>query len=148
MEEGLSTAKISYEAGKRPKKAKLSGFGNYCCVPNCKSTHCKLSNKAKIKTGIVFFHFPKTVKRRKKWLQSISRLRPRAGKDKFNVNNALICEFHLDSDDINILMRQSKKTLKRSVVPTFEDLLLKAKGNPLRRENHCLRKLGSLGRNK
>ena len=38
MEEGLSATKISCEAGKRPKKVKRSGSGNYCCVPNCKST--------------------------------------------------------------------------------------------------------------
>ena len=48
-------------------------------------------------------------------------------------------------------MGQGKKTLKRNVVPTLEELknpVVKAKGNPLRQENHCLRKLGSLSRNK
>ena len=120
MEEGLSTTKSSYEAGKRPKKAKRSGSGNYCCVPNCKST--QVDNKAKIKTGIGLFHFPKTPKRRKEWLQSISRFRRRGEKDKFNVNNALIFEFHFDSGDINVSMRQGKKKLKRNVVLTFEDL--------------------------
>ena len=68
MEEGLST-KILYEAGKRPKKAKCSGSGNYCCVSNCKSIQYKVNNKAKIKAGICFFHFPKTPKRREGWLQ-------------------------------------------------------------------------------
>ena len=29
MGEGLPTTKISYEVGKRPKKAKRSGSGNY-----------------------------------------------------------------------------------------------------------------------
>ena len=75
MEEGLSTTKISYEAGKRPKKAKRSGNGNYCCVPNCKSTQYKVDNKVKIRAGIGFVHFPKKTKRRKEWLQSISRFR-------------------------------------------------------------------------
>ena len=87
MEEGLSTTKISYEAGKRPKKTKRSGSGNYSCVQNCKSTQYKADNKTKIKTSIVFFHFPKTPKRRKEWLQSISRFRRKGGKDKFNVNS-------------------------------------------------------------
>ena len=32
-----------------------SGSGNYFCVPNDKSTQYKVENKAKIKTGIVFF---------------------------------------------------------------------------------------------
>ena len=59
MEEGLSTTKISYEAGKRPKKAKSSGSGNYSCVPNGKSTQYKVDNKAKFKTGITLFSFSK-----------------------------------------------------------------------------------------
>ena len=42
MDEELSTIKISYEAGKRPKKGKRSDSGNYCCVPNCKSTKYKV----------------------------------------------------------------------------------------------------------
>ena len=90
MEEELSTTKISYEAGKRPKKAKHSGSGNYCCVPNCKITQCKVDNKAKIKTGIGFFHFPKTPKRRKKWLQSISKFQRSGGKDRLTTNDVLI----------------------------------------------------------
>ena len=69
MEEGLSTTKISYEAGKRPKKANGSGSVNYCCMLNCRSTQYKVDNKAKIKIGIGFFHFPKTPKRRKEWLK-------------------------------------------------------------------------------
>ena len=64
MEEGLSTT-ISYEAGKRLKKAKHNDSGNYCCMPNCKSTQYKVDSKAKIKTSIVFLHFPKAPKRRK-----------------------------------------------------------------------------------
>ena len=38
MEERLSTAKVSYEAGIQRKKAKRSGSGNYCCVVNSKRT--------------------------------------------------------------------------------------------------------------
>ena len=68
-----------------------------------------MDNKAKIKIGIGFFHFPKNPKRRKEWVQSISRFRRRGEKDKFNVNNALICEFHFDSGEINVSMGQGKK---------------------------------------
>ena len=77
MQERLSTTKISYEAGKRPKKAKRSDSGNYCCVPNCESTQYKVNNKAKIKTSIVFFSLSKTPERRKELIQSISRFRRR-----------------------------------------------------------------------
>ena len=79
-------------------------------------------NKANIKRGIDFFLFVKTPKRKKEWLQNIFRFWRRGGKDKFNVNNAPICEFHFDSGDINISMGQGKKTLKRNVVVTFENL--------------------------
>ena len=57
MEEGLSSIKISHEAGKQPEKDKRNGNGNYCCVPNCKSTQYKANNKTKIKTGIGFLIF-------------------------------------------------------------------------------------------
>ena len=65
IEEGLSTTKISYEAGKQPKKAKRSGNGNYCCVPNGKNMQCKVGNKAKIKRVIGFFLFVKTPKEKR-----------------------------------------------------------------------------------
>ena len=118
-EEGLPTTKISYEAGKRSKKANHSGSGNYRCVPNCKSTQ---DNKVKIKTDIIFFHYPKTPNRRKEWLQNIFKFRRRGGKDQFSLNNVQVCAFHFNSDDINVSMRQGKKTLNLSVVPKFEDM--------------------------
>ena len=67
----------------------------YCCVASRKSVQYKVDNKTKIKADIVFFfyYFPKTPKRRKGWLQSISRFPRRGRNEKFNVNNALICEF-------------------------------------------------------
>ena len=37
-------------------------------------------------------------------------------------NNALRREFHFDSGDINVSMGQGKKTLKRNLVPAFEDM--------------------------
>ena len=83
MQEGLSTTKISYEAGKRPKKAKSSDSDNYCYMPNCKSAQYKVDSKANIKRSIGFFDFPKTPKRRQEWLQSISRFRRRGG----NINS-------------------------------------------------------------
>ena len=64
MEEGLSTTRSSSEARKRPKKANRCGSGNYCYVPNCKSTQSKVINKAKTKTGIAFFHFQKPKKKK------------------------------------------------------------------------------------
>ena len=103
MVKGSLTTKISYETGKRPKKAERSGSGNYCSMSDCKNTQFKVDNKAKIKTGVGFFLFPKSPKRRKECLQSISRFRQRGGKDKFNVNNTHICEFRFGSGGMNVL---------------------------------------------
>ena len=73
----------------------------------------------------------------------MSRFRRRGGKDKFNVNNALICEFHFDSDNINVCMGQGIKTLRRSVVPTFENMSKPVAESD--RKPHAARKTFSYG---
>ena len=105
-----------------------SGSGNYFCVPNDKSTQYKVENKAKIKTGIVFFQ-----KLQKEERNEFKVYLDFGGKDKFNVNNAFICEFIFDSDYINVSIAQGKKTFKRNVAPTFEDIkkpVVKSKRKP------------------
>ena len=95
MKEGLSITKISYEAGKRPEEVKRSGSGNYCCVPNCKSINTKYITRPRLKQEFFFSFSKNPQKRRKQWLQSISRFGRRGGgKDKFHVNNALIREIN------------------------------------------------------
>ena len=83
-----------------------------------KARNTKWITRPRLKQALVFFIFQKG----NGWLQSISRFRRRGEKDKYNVNNALICVFHFDSGDMNVFLGQGKKTLKRNVVPTFEDL--------------------------
>ena len=61
MEEGLSTTKMSCEAGKRPKKAKRSGNDNYGSVPNCKITQTR-NTRPTLKQAFVFFIFQKPPK--------------------------------------------------------------------------------------
>ena len=150
MEEGLSTTKISYETGKRPKKVKRSG--NYCCVANSQSTQYKVDNKANIKTSIVFFFiFQKTLKEERNDFKEYPDFGEVEGKNKFNVNNALICEFHFDPGDINVFIIQSKKSLKCNSVPTLEELkkpVVECKKKPAAAKNHFLSKLGSLCRSK
>ena len=53
-----SSINLSYDETKRPEKAKTSGSGNYCCIPECKSTQYKTVSKEKVKTNIGFFRFP------------------------------------------------------------------------------------------
>ena len=64
-EEVLLTIKVSYKAGKRPKKAKWRRSGNYYYVANYKRTQYKVDNKAKIKTSNVFFSFSKNPQKKK-----------------------------------------------------------------------------------
>ena len=98
------TIKISYEAGEEPKKAKCSGSAIVVWrVARACST--KWITRLRLKQTLFFFYyFPKTPKRRKGWLQSISRFPRRGRNEKFNVNNALICEFRFNSGDMNVSM--------------------------------------------
>ena len=81
-----------------------------------------MGNKVKIETAIGFFNFLKKSQKRKQWLQSMFRIWWRNEKDKSNVNNALILEFHFDPSAINVSMGQGEKTSRRNVVSTFEDM--------------------------
>ena len=115
-----------------------------------KARKTKWITRPRFKETLFFLHFPKNSKRKKQCKQSISRFWRRGEKDKFNVNNALICEFHFDSGDINVTMDRVRKcsNVMWFTWKTRKKFLLKAKRNPLRQENHCLRKLGNLHKNK
>ena len=102
MEEIYTT--ISYHEEKRSAKVTTSGNGNYSCMPKCiKSKQYKVENNIKSNTGIVFFF-----SRGKQWLQSFSRYHRKEVDDKFNGNNALVCEFHFNPGDINMLIGKGK----------------------------------------
>ena len=57
MEEGLSTTKISYEAGKRTKKAKRSGSGNIAVCRTAKAHNTKWITRPRLKQALFFFFF-------------------------------------------------------------------------------------------
>ena len=119
-----SSSWVLYDERERPQQSRKSGSGNYCCIPTCKSTQYKIENSVKTNTDIGFFHFPKTLSRRRCWVQSVSRFRRKGGKDNFNVKNALLCEFHFKPEHVNVSIGQGRKTLKRNseVFPIFDDL--------------------------
>ena len=56
----------------------------------------------------VFFHFPESPTKRKQWLQGISRCHRKERVSKFNVNNALVCEFQFNSSDISMSIGKGK----------------------------------------
>ena len=49
------------------------------------------------------------------------RYRRKGEADKFNVNNALVCEFHFNQSNANNFIGRGK-ILKRSSVPSFHDV--------------------------
>ena len=55
-----------------------------------------------------FFFFLPNLTRGNQWLQAISRYHRKEGADKFNVNNALVCEFHFNPGDINMPIGKGK----------------------------------------
>ena len=46
----------------------------------------------------------------------------KGGADDFNVDNALVCDFHFNPSNINISLGKSKKSLKHSIVPSFHEI--------------------------
>lgn len=102
---------ISYHEEIRSAKVKKSGCGNCSLVPKCiKSTQYKTENNIESNTGIVLLLllFSFSISRGKQRLQSISRYRRKERADKLNVNNALVCEFHLNPSYVNMLIGKGK----------------------------------------
>ena len=102
---------ISYHEEIRSAKVSKSGCGNCSRVPKCiKSTQYKTENNIESITGIVLLLllFSFSISRGKQRLQSISRYRRKERADKLNVNNALVCEFHLNPSYVNMLIGKGK----------------------------------------
>ena len=79
---------------------KTWGFGNYCCIPGCKSA---FYDSARQKTGISFFKIPSSSndrKKRKKWVNILSNFRRSGSGDNFNLTDcskrSYVCEFHFN----------------------------------------------------
>ena len=92
VEEGYSgSSKI------RPTENLSWGFGNYCCIPGCKSTFYESTRQ---KTGISFFKIPSSSNDRKKWVNILSNFRRSGSGDNFNLNDcskrSYVCEFHFN----------------------------------------------------
>ena len=96
----------------RPKELEVDGFGDYCCIPCCKSTTL---DRYKNKSGIGMFSFPVSDKETfKKWLSIVSTFRRKGGADHFEVKkNTKICEFHFDISCI----RSGHGTGRKNLVP-------------------------------
>ena len=84
MEKGLSTTKLPYEAGKRPKRAKPSDSGNHC--QTAKALNTKWIKRPRLKQTLFFFIFQKPQK--EKW--DGFKIYPDFGKEKGKINSMKI----------------------------------------------------------
>ena len=103
----------SITSRKRPKKNLVGGFGNYCCVPGCKSA---FYDKNREKTNISLFTIPKREDLRKKWLNVLKHVRRKGGADSFDVKNPnkRICMRVLTTT-----LGRGKKKVKAGRVPSI-----------------------------
>ena len=66
----------------RPEELETYGYGDSCCIPECKITTL---DKNKIKTGIGMFSFPSDDETRKKWLSILKQFRRKGGHGNFTI---------------------------------------------------------------
>ena len=102
------------------KKIYGGRFGNYCCVPGCKSAFC---GKNREKTNISLFTIPKREDLRKKWLDVLKHVRRKGGADSFDVKNPnkriYVWEFHFKDGDLTSTLSRGKKKIKAGRVPSI-----------------------------
>ena len=98
---------------KRPKKYLVGGFGNYCCVPDCKSA---FYDKNREKTNTFLFTIPKREVQRKKWFNVLKHVRRKGGADSFDVKNPnkriYVCQSHFKDEDLTTTLGRGKKKVR------------------------------------
>ena len=57
------------------KKHCSAGFGDFCCIPECKSAFYTKCDRKRVKTGIGLFRFPKDKTEKRRWINIISMYR-------------------------------------------------------------------------
>ena len=101
----------------RPEAMETYGYGDSCCIPECKSTTL---DKNKIKTGIGIFSFLSDDETRKKWLSVVKQFRRKGGHDSFTIKKTTkICEFHFDISCIKFGYSSGRKSLISGSIPTI-----------------------------
>ena len=101
----------------RPSKNYSGGYGDYCCIPGCKSAFYD-SNREK--TGIALFKLPKETNLQKKRLKEIGKYRRKGGTDNFSKNKkVMVCEFHFPPEQIKVSMGVGRKTYLPGSVPSI-----------------------------
>ena len=81
------------------KKILVGGFGNYCCVPGCKSSFRD-----------------KREDLRKKWLNVLKHVHRKGGTGSFDVKNPnkriCVCEFRFKDEDLTTILGRRKNKVR------------------------------------
>ena len=88
------------------KKSLVGGFGNYCCVPGCKSSFRD-----------------KREDLRKKWLNVLKHVHRKGGTGSFDVKNPnkriCVCEFRFKDEDLTTILGRRKNKVKTGRGPSI-----------------------------
>ena len=108
---------------KRPEKNCSAGFGDYCCIPECKSAFYTKRDGKRVKTGISLFKFPKDNTEKRRWINIISMYRRKGAGDNFSPYDEskkyFVCEHHFKADEIRVSLGIGRKTLKPGAIPSI-----------------------------
>ena len=122
---------------KRLEKNCSAGFGDYCCIPECKSAFYTKHDEKRVKTGIRLFRFPKDNTEERRWINIVSMYpRKRAG-DNFSPYDEskkyFVCEHHFKADEIRVRLGIGWKTLKAGVIHSIFNFKNPSKVKPKKR---------------
>ena len=119
---------------KRPEKNCSAGFGDYCCIPECKSAFYTKRDGKRVKTGISLFRFPKDNTEKRRWINIISLHRRKGAGDNFRPYDEsqryFVCEHHFKADEIRVSVGIGRKTLKPGVIPSIFNFNNRSKIKP------------------
>ena len=119
----------------RPDKNLSGGYGNYCCVPGCKSA---VYNSRREKTGISMFKLPTKDPERRSWLKVLKNVRRKGGADTFDPSKRIyVCEFHFKLEDVRVTLGMGRKKIIQgrlpSVFPSKKPTVKRKRKSPLKR---------------
>ena len=108
---------------KLPEKNCSAGFGDYCCVPECKSAFYTKRGGKRVKTDVTLFKFPKDNAEKRRWINIISMYHRKGAGNNFSPYDEskkyLAFEHHFKADEICVNLRISRKTLKPGAIPSI-----------------------------
>ena len=105
------------------KKNCSAGFGDYCCIPECKSAFYTKRDGNRVKTGISLFKFLKDNTEKRRQINIISMHWRKGAGDNFSPYDEskkyFACEHHFKAGKIRVSLGIGRKTLKPGAIPSI-----------------------------